>query len=180
VLGELHDGLSYVFGFIPIRTVLLLLAVLSLAGMPYTVLLPAIVVDVLHGGPHTLGFMTGSVGFGALVGALYLMSRKSVVGLGRLIPAAAALFGTSLVLFSFSHALLPSLALMFLAGVGFMVHMAASNTIIQTIVRGDMRGRVMALLRHGLHGPWRPWQPWLAGARGGHASAPPKPSWPVE
>jgi MFS family permease len=72
------------------------------------------------------------------------MSRKTVVGLGRLIPAAAGLFGASLVLLSFSHALLPSLGLMFVAGIGFMVHMAASNTIIQTIVREEMRGRVMA------------------------------------
>ena len=144
VFRELHDGIRYALGFVPIRAVLLLLALLSLAGMPYTVLLPAIVVKVLHGGPHTLGFMTGAAGLGALVGALYLMSRRTVVGLGRLIPAAAGLFGASLVLLSFSHALLPSLGLMFVAGIGFMVHMAASNTIIQTIVREEMRGRVMA------------------------------------
>jgi MFS family permease len=163
VLRELHDGLSYAFGFVPIRAVLLLLALLSLAGMPYTVLLPAIVVDVLHGGPHTLGFMTGAVGFGALAGAFYLMSRRTVIGLGRLIPAAAGLFGTSLVLFSFSHTLLPSLCLMFLAGVGFMVHMAASNTIIQTIVREDMRGRVMAFYAMAFMG-MAPFGSLLAGA----------------
>jgi MFS family permease len=171
VFRELRDGLSYAFGFVPIRAVLLLLALLSLAGMPYTVLLPAIVVDVLHGGPHTLGFMTGAVGFGALVGALYLMSRKTVIGLGRLIPAAAGLFGTSLVLFSLSHALLPSLGLMFLAGVGFMVHMAASNTIIQTIVREEMRGRVMAFYAMAFMG-MAPFGSLLAGAVAARIGAP--------
>jgi MFS family permease len=163
VLHELREGFRYAFGFVPIRAVLLLLAVLSLAGMPYSVLLPAIVVKVLHGGPHTLGFMTGAVGLGALVGALYLVSRKSVIGLGRLIPGAAGLFGASLALFSFSQAMLPSLCLMFFAGIGFMVHMAASNTIIQTIVREEMRGRVMAFYAMAFMG-MAPFGSLLAGA----------------
>jgi MFS family permease len=164
VFRELHDGLRYAFGFAPIRAILMLLALMSLAGIPmYTVLLPAIVADVLHGGPHTLGFMTAAVGLGALAGALYLGSRATVLGLGRRIPVAAGLLGASLVLFSISHALLPSLGLMFLAGVGFMVHMAASNTIIQTIVREEMRGRVMAFYAMAFMG-MAPFGSLLAGA----------------
>ncbi len=144
VLLELRDGFRYAFGFVPIRSVLLLLALVSLMGMPYTVLMPLMAAGVLQGGPHTLGFLMGATGVGALGGALYLASRRSVVGLGRVIPAAAALFGAGLVAFSLSRSIALSLVLMVVTGSGFMVQMASSNTIIQTILREDMRGRVMA------------------------------------
>jgi MFS family permease len=144
VLQELVEGLRYAFGFAPIRAALLLLAVVSLMGMPYTVLMPVIAARTLHGGPHTLGFLMGASGVGALGGALYLASRRSVVGLGRVIPMAAAVFGAGLVAFGMSRSLWISLPLMVFTGAGFMVQMAASNTIIQTVVREEMRGRVMA------------------------------------
>lgn len=145
VLYDLRDGLAYVKRFVPIRSILLLLALLGLFGMPYSVLLPIIASKTLHGGPHTLGFLMGAMGVGALAGALYLASRKSVVGLGRFIPIASGTFGVSLVALGLSRSVLLSLALMVATGVGFMVHMASSNTLIQTLVREDMRGRVMAL-----------------------------------
>lgn len=145
VLQELFDGLRYVHGFAPIRAILLLLALLGLVGMSYTVLLPVIAARTLHGGAHTLGFLMGAMGVGALAGALYLASRRSVLGLGRLIPLAAGTFGLSLVALGLSRSLPLSLALMTVTGVGFMIQMAASNTLIQTLVREDMRGRVMAL-----------------------------------
>jgi len=163
VWQELADGFHYAAGFAPIRSILLLLALMSLAGMPYTVLLPDIVTHTLHGGAHTLGFMMGAVGCGALVGAMYLVSRTSVLGLGRLIPVAAALFGASLVGFACSQQVWLSLGLMFMAGIGFMVHMAASNTIIQTIVREEMRGRVMAFYAMAFMG-MAPFGSLLAGA----------------
>jgi MFS family permease len=141
VLHDLADGFHHAFGFAPIRAVLLLLALVSLAGMPYTVLLPMVAERTLGGGPHTLGFLMGASG----VGALRLASRTSVLGLGRLIPRAAALFGLSLSAFGLSRWLVPSLALMAVAGFGFMLQMASSNTVIQTLVRDEMRGRVMAL-----------------------------------
>ncbi len=144
VLDDLRDGIRYAFGFPPIRAVLLLLALVSLAGMPYTVLMPMMAGEVLHGGSYTLGFLMAATGVGALAGALHLASRRSVLGLGRLIPIAAAVFGGGLAAFSFSRSLPLSLALMVVTGSGFMVQMASSNTIIQTIVREDMRGRVMA------------------------------------
>ena len=145
VLHDLHDGLRHAFGFAPIRAILLLLALLGLAGMPYRVLMPVIAAQRLHGGPHTLGFLMAAMGGGALIGALYLASRSTVLGLGRLIPYAVAIFGVSLVGVGLSQWLSLSLLLMFTMGVGFMVHLAASNTLIQTLVREEMRGRVMAL-----------------------------------
>ncbi len=145
VFHELLDGLHYVHGFPPIRSILLLLALVGLVGMPYTVLLPIIASRTLGGGAHTLGFLMGAMGIGALSGALYLASRRTVIGLGRLIPLAAGTFGLSLIALGLSRSLPLSLALMVLTGIGFMIHMASSNTLVQTLVREDMRGRVMAL-----------------------------------
>ena len=145
VLQDLADGLRYAFGFPPIRATLLLMALISVVGLPHTVLLPVIAERTLHGGAHTLGFLMGASGMGALLGALYLASRTSVVGLGRLIPLASATFGLGLVAFGFSTWLPLSLLLMVATGSGFMIQMASSNTIIQTLVREEMRGRVMAL-----------------------------------
>ncbi|HEY7727543.1 MAG TPA: MFS transporter [Candidatus Eisenbacteria bacterium] len=144
VLHELREGFQYVAGFTPIRSVLLLLALSGLFGMPYTVLLPIFAGQVLHGGPHTLGFLMAASGLGALLGALYLASRRSVLGLGRLIAAMSGLFGLGLIAFSRSPWLLLSLPLMALVGMSMMVQMASSNTILQTIVDEDKRGRVMS------------------------------------
>jgi MFS family permease len=144
VLEDLREGWSYVFHFVPVRSVLLLLAVASLVGMPYMVLMPIFAGNVLHGGPHTLGFLMGAAGVGALLSALYLAARKSVVGLGRVVTISAALFGVGLVAFANSRMLWLSMALMLVAGAGMMQQMAASNTILQTIVEDDKRGRVMS------------------------------------
>jgi MFS family permease len=144
VLQELAEGIRYAFGFAPIRSLLVLLALVSMLGMPYSVLMPVIAAQTLHGGPHTLGFLMAASGVGALAGALYLASRNSIVGLGRVIPICGAAFGVALVGLGLSTNLALSLALMLFTGGGFMVQMASSNTIIQTIVRDDMRGRVMA------------------------------------
>ena len=140
-------------------------------GMPYTVLMPVMAAAVLHGGPHVLGFLMGATGIGALCGAVYLASRRSVLGLGRVIPAAAILFGLGLIAFSFSRSLPLSLGLMVVTGVGFMVHMASSNTIIQTIVREEMRGRVMSFYTMAFMGT-APFGSLLAGALAAHLGAP--------
>jgi MFS family permease len=107
--------------------------------------MPVVARDVLQGGPHTLGFLMGSIGVGALAGALYLASRKSVIGLSKWIARATAIFGVGLVALSFSKILALSMALLFVAGFGMMVQMASSNTILQTIVDDDKRGRIMSL-----------------------------------
>jgi MFS family permease len=144
ILKEFMEGFHYTFDSLPIRYMILLLALVSLMGMPYTVLMPVIAKEILHGGPHTFGFLMGASGIGALTGALYLASRKNVLGLGRIIPLAAATFGIGLVAFSFSDIFLVSMMLMIVIGLGMMLQMASSNTILQTIVDEDKRGRVMS------------------------------------
>ncbi|HLK39792.1 MAG TPA: MFS transporter, partial [Polyangiaceae bacterium] len=93
-----------------------------------------------------------TAGLGALAGALYLASRTSVLGLGRVIAISAALFGVGLVAFSRARVLWLATPLLLLAGAGMMVQTAASNTILQTIVDEDKRGRVMSLLAMSLFG----------------------------
>lgn len=144
MLDELRTGFHYVSHFLPVRSALILLSLVSLLGMPYTVLMPAIASGTLHGGPHTLGFLMAASGVGALVGALYLASRRSVVGLGDMMVISTTAFGVGLVAFSFSRVLWLSLLVLPLVGGGMMVTMAATNTIIQTIVTEELRGRVMA------------------------------------
>ncbi len=143
-LAELKVGWTYVSESMPIRTILLLFALISLMGMPFVVLMPIFAAEVLHGGPHTLGFLMGAMGIGALASALSLAARKSVAGLDRMIPIAAGVFGLGLIGFGFSHAFWLSMTMALIAGVGMMQGMAASNTIIQTIVSEDKRGRVMS------------------------------------
>jgi MFS family permease len=144
MLGQLHEGWTYVSTFAPIRTVLLLFAIISFMGVPYTVLMPVFATMILHGGPHTLGFLMGAAGVGSVIAALSLAARKSVRGLYRVIPTVAALLGGGLIVFSFSRNFWLSLALMGVTGFGMMQFAAASNTVIQTIVDDDKRGRVMS------------------------------------
>jgi MFS family permease len=144
MLDELRTGFRYVTRFPPVRDSLLLLALVATMGMPYNVLMPAIAASVLHGGPHTLGYLMTAVGVGALGGAFYLASRRSVLGLGRVMVTATATFGVGLIAFSFSRVLWLSLLLLPFVGAGMMVVMASTNTILQTIVEDDMRGRVMS------------------------------------
>jgi MFS family permease len=141
---QLKEGWTYVSSFAPVRTILLLFALVSLMGMPFVVLMPIFASQVLHGGPHTLGLLMGASGVGALVSALSLAVRKTVLGLGRMIPIAAASFGAGLVLFGLSHVMWFSMLMMLVVGFGMMQGMAASNTIVQTLVPEDRRGRVMS------------------------------------
>ncbi|GLH68491.1 MFS transporter [Geothrix rubra] len=141
---ELREGWRYVAGFPPVRNILLLLALVSFVGMPYTVLMPIFATRVLGGGAHTLGFLMGASGLGALASAAWLASRKSVRGLLRVIPTVAAIFGAGIIAFGFSRWLPLSLALLLFTGFGMMQQMAASNTILQTVTDEDKRGRVMS------------------------------------
>jgi len=143
-LSELKVGWTYVTGFLPIRTILTLFALVSLMGMPFVVLMPIFAARVLHGGPHTLGFLMAAMGVGALVSAFSLAARKTVRGLVTMIPIAAAVFGLGLIGFGFSHVFWLSMVMVLIAGMGMMQGMAASNTIIQTLVPEDKRGRVMS------------------------------------
>lgn len=171
MLEQLKEGWTYVSGFPPVRTILLLFALLSLMGMPFMVLMPIFASDVLHGGPHTLGFLLGASGIGALISAGSLALRKSVRGLTSMIQISAALFGVGLILFGFSRTLALSLLLMLIVGFGMMQGMAASNTVIQTLVDEDKRGRIMSYYTMAFVG-MAPFGSLLAGALAHKVGAP--------
>lgn len=145
VFTELKEGFSYAFNFRPIKNIILLFGLVGLMGIPYSVLLPAFAKEILHGSSDTYGFLMGASGLGALAGALYLASKNSIRGLWKIVPLSAVLFGIGLILFSLSRSFLLSMALMVLIGFGMMLQMASSNTILQTIVEDDKRGRVLSI-----------------------------------
>lgn len=144
VMEALTAGFTYISEFAPVRSVLLLVALVSTLGMPYQVLMPVMASDVLGGGANTLGVLLTATGLGALLGSVYLASRHTVVGLGRRIAQASMLFGAALIAFSISRNLWLSLALLPLTGAGFIITLAATNTIVQTVVPEALRGRVMS------------------------------------
>ena len=144
-LKSLQEGFFYSFRFMPIRSVLLLIALISIMGWPYISLMPVFARDILHGGPHILGFLMAGSGAGALIGAIYLASRRSVVGLEKWISIAASIFGVGLIAFSLSRVFWFSFSLMLMNGFGLMLQHASSNTFVQTVVDEDKRGRVMSL-----------------------------------
>ena len=141
---QLKEGWSFVLSFTPIRTILVLFGLVSLMGWPVMVLLPIFAAQVLRGGAHTLGFLTGASGVGALVSAASLAVRKNARGLTRMIQISSGMLGVGLILFGFSHWLWLSLLLLLLVGFGMMQSAAAANTIIQTLAPEDKRGRVMS------------------------------------
>jgi MFS family permease len=143
-LEELREGFQYVTQSEVIRSMLTLLGVVSLVGMPYTVLMPIIAAERLHGGPHTLGYLMAATGCGALAGAVRLAARRTVLGLGRELIVMAFVFGISLTCFAASRTEWLSLPLLVVVGFSMMLQTAATNTILQTIVEERMRGRVMA------------------------------------
>jgi len=145
MLAGIKDGLRYAFGFVPIRSILLYTAAMSLVAMPYAVLMPVFAKSILSGGPQTYGSLLWSTGIGAFIGAIYLARRKSVQGLEKVVIVAAGVFAAGVIGFSFSRNIWLSLLLVSLPGFGVMVQMASINTILQTIVDDDKRGRVMSL-----------------------------------
>lgn len=144
-LERLKEGFAYAFGFPPIRSLLLLLALVSLVAMPYTILVPVFATKILQGGPDTLGFLMAASGVGALGGAIYLSTRKSILGIGKLIAISPAVMGLGLIGFSLSRVLWLSLVMMVIVGIGFILQFTSGNTFLQTIVEDNKRGRVMSI-----------------------------------
>jgi MFS family permease len=144
VLDEFREGMKYVARSKPIRSILILISVMSMMGLQYSVLMPIFARDILGGGPNTLGFLMAATGVGAVAGALLLAARKSVRGLGRWIPIAGAVFSVGLAAFGFSTNVTLSMGLLLFTGFGMMVQLASCNTILQTISDDDKRGRVMS------------------------------------
>jgi len=171
ILQELKEGFVYAFNSTPIKYILLILGLVSLMGVPYQVLMPVFAKDIFHGGPLTLGFLVAMSGIGALIGALYLAWRKSVLGLAKIIAFSCGLFGLGIIAFSMSSVLWISLLLVLLCGFGMMVQMASSNTILQTIVEEDKRGRIMSFYTMSFMG-MAPFGSLLAGSLAAKIGAP--------
>ncbi len=144
IMHELKEGFDYTFGITPVKTIIFLLGLSSVVSMPYVTVLPVFAKLVLNGGPRTFGFLMACVGAGALTGAIYLASRRSVVGLSRVLSAATFVFGAGLVVLSFTNKMIFSMIVIYLASIGMMVQIASCNTIIQSLVDDDKRGRVMS------------------------------------
>jgi MFS family permease len=171
MLEQMREGWDYVSTFRPVRTILLIFALVSLMGYPYSVLLPIFAGQVLHGGAYTLGWLTTASGVGALISALSLAVRKSVVGLTRMIQISSATFGAALILFGLSHTLWLSLLLMVFVGFGMIQSSSVSNTIIQTLVPEDKRARVVGYYMMAFFGT-APFGSLLAGALAHRIGAP--------
>lgn len=142
---ELREGFTYAYYFLPIRYLFFLLWIISFLGMPYIVLMPIFADQVLGGGSYILGFLFSATGLGAICGASFLAARSSVAGLENIIPVAAGLFGLALALFSQNTSVWMALVIMFFAGIGMIMHSIATNTLLQTVVDDDKRGRVMSM-----------------------------------
>ena len=173
-IEHIVEGFRFVLDKTPIKSILLLLGLVSLVGMPYSVLMPVFASQILHGGARELGLLMGATGVGALLGALSLAARVGVRGLGRLIATCAGGFGASLILFSFSKTFWLSMVLLVPVGFTMMVQMASSNTLLQSMVPDQMRGRVIALYSMMFMG-MAPFGAFFAGAVAHHIGA----SWTV-
>jgi MFS family permease len=171
VLADFRDGFRYVAGFRAIRAILLLLAIVSLTGFPYVVLMPVFARNILGGGPNTLGLLMAASGVGALAGALWLAARPTVLGLGRVVVLAGGAFGFALAAFALSRWTWVSALALIVVGAGMMIQMAASNTLLQTLVDEDKRGRVMSFYTLAFFG-MAPFGSLLAGLLAGAIGAP--------
>jgi len=144
-LESVVEGFRWVARAGPVRALLLLLGLVSLTGMPYVVLMPIFADRILHSGARGLGLLMGASGVGALTGTMVLAARHGVRGLGRWVMFATIGFGTFLILFSMSPWFWLSVLLIMPAGFSMIMQMASTNTLIQTMVPDELRGRVMAL-----------------------------------
>ncbi len=171
IMRGFMEGISYMLSHQAIRSIMLITALISLVGMSYVVLMPVFAKDVLGGGPSTLGYLMGASGLGALLGALYLASRKSVKGLEKVALFNANIFGIGLIAFSLSRLLWLSMAVLIFTGFGMMAQMASNNTVLQMIVHDDKRGRVMSIFMAAFMGVM-PFGCLLAGALAGLFGAP--------
>jgi MFS family permease len=144
-LANIIEGFRFVGRTAPIRALLLLLGLASFAGMPYTVLMPVFADDIFHTGARGLGLLMGASGVGALIGSVMLAMRSTVRGLGSWVATASITFGAAAIAFAFSRSFVLSMIFLVPVGAAMMVQMASSNTLIQSMVPDELRGRVMAV-----------------------------------
>ncbi|NQU42038.1 MFS transporter [bacterium] len=170
-LHDFLEGIQFAFSMRPVRALLILMAVFSLMGMPYGVLMPIFADKILNGGPKALGLLTGAAGLGAMLGALILAAHRGLRGLETWIVCSIAAFGLALVLFSLSRSFWLSVGLLVLVGFGQIGQTASSNTLIQSVIPDHLRGRVMAAWTMMFAG-MAPFGALLAGVLSDHIGAP--------
>ncbi len=146
------EGFHYTFQSMPIRTLITMLAILSLIGLPYTVLMPAYAKEILNGGSDTLGYLMSGLGAGALAGAIFMAARRTVIGLGRIISINVCILGSAIALASFSENIYFSLITFSFSGFSMVLSLSSINTMLQTIADTDKRGRVMSFYAMALMG----------------------------
>lgn len=151
-ISSFAEGVRYTFQSLPIRTLIISLALLSLFGFPFIVLLPAYAKEILFGDSETLGFLMSGLGAGALTGALIMAARKTITGLGKIITTNIVLLGVAIILAAFSKSLILSLVIFYFGGLSMILALASINTMIQTIADEDKRGRVMSFYAMALMG----------------------------
>ncbi|MEH2182240.1 MFS transporter [Nostoc sp.] len=142
---NLKEGFTYAYYFLPIRSILLLIALLSFLGMPYLRIMPVFAIQILQGDSTTLGFLTGASGLGALCGGIYLSSQTNLVRLGKIIAFAPAIFGTALITFSLSRSFWLSLMIVPIIGCSYILEYSSSNSVLQIISDDEKRGRLMSI-----------------------------------
>ena len=170
-MENIIEGFRYVGTTAPVRALLLLIGVVSFTGMPYAVLMPIFADRILHAGPSGMGILMGAAGAGALVSSIAMALRKSVKGLGKWVMIASMTFGASLIAFSSSHTFWLSVVFLVPVGGAMMMQMASSNTLIQSMVPDELRGRVMAVYSMMFLGV-APFGSLAAGAVSNHIGAP--------
>lgn len=167
VFEKLHEGFRYVIGFVPVRTVILYVAFFSTFGMFYGVLMPVFAKDVFSGTARTLGFLVGSGGFGAIIGAIYLASRRKHAGLGKVIHFAGIIFGLCIILFSYCSVLWFAVIILAIVGATMVLQIVTGNIVLQTLVSDEKRGRTMSFHTLAFMGT-QPVGAYLAGFLGKH------------
>ncbi|MGO9230555.1 MAG: MFS transporter [Bryobacteraceae bacterium] len=170
-LADVVEGFRFVIHNLPVRAILMLLGVVSLTGMPYTVLMPIFADRILHGGARTLGWLMGCAGVGALMGARRLAPRTELRGLNRWLPVASFAFGATLIGFAWSRVFWLSACILLPTGFSMMIEMASSNTLLQSMVPDELRGRVMSVYSMVFMG-MAPFGALLAGVAAGRFGAP--------
>jgi MFS family permease len=152
IVQSLKGGFEATFNHPSIKWIILFLGFMSLVGLPFNTVFPALAAAQKNGDSHTLGWVTSATGFGALLGALYLVRRSSSPLLGRRVVKAALQFSVALILISFGWRLEILLLLLVVAGMGMMILMAGCNTIVQTVIPDHLRSRVMSFFNFALLG----------------------------
>ena len=171
VVKKLKEGIEYIKSNNMMRTLLVLLAIVSFSNASLRTLAPIFAKDVLHGGAHTLGFLMSAAGVGAICGALFLTKSKSTALLKRIVSFTGILLGVGMICFAISRSLPLSLFFIAIAGLAQMMHTACTNTLLQLHVDDDKRGRVMSFYTVCLQGTM-PFGSLLAGAIAGIIGGP--------